>query len=81
MGAHLVVHSATKFLSGHGVVIGGRAGRRRALRLAGLGQFPTLTEPYEGFHGMVFAEESHGRRSCCARAAKGCAISARAWRR
>jgi len=61
LGADLVFHSATKFLSGHGVVIGGvlvdggtfdweRAGARE--------KFPTLTQPYAGFHQMVFSEES-----------------------
>ncbi|HYC37793.1 MAG TPA: O-acetylhomoserine aminocarboxypropyltransferase [Usitatibacter sp.] len=57
-GAHLVLHSATKFLSGHGVVIGGvlvDGGRFDWVRS---GKFPVLTDPYEGFHGMVFAEES-----------------------
>ncbi len=64
-GADLVFHSATKFLSGHGVVIGGLLvdsgqfdwdgnGRFAAAR----GKFPTLTEPYAGFHDMVFTEES-----------------------
>ena len=61
-GADLVYHSATKFLSGHGVVIGGLlvdSGRfdwDEPGRSAG--KFPTLSEPYAGFHGMVFAEES-----------------------
>jgi O-acetylhomoserine (thiol)-lyase len=65
-GADIVFHSATKFLSGHGVVIGGLLvdsgsfdwdggdGRFAAAR----GKFPTLTEPYRGFHDMVFTEES-----------------------
>ncbi|HUH94157.1 MAG TPA: O-acetylhomoserine aminocarboxypropyltransferase [Casimicrobiaceae bacterium] len=61
-GADLVYHSATKFLSGHGVVIGGLVvdGGRFDWGEAGrsAGKFPTLTEPYAGFHGMVFAEES-----------------------
>jgi O-acetylhomoserine (thiol)-lyase len=58
-GAHLVLHSATKFLSGHGVVIGGvLVDGGRFDWQAAAGRFPTLTEPYEGFHGMVFAEES-----------------------
>jgi O-acetylhomoserine (thiol)-lyase len=59
MGADLVLHSATKFLSGHGVVIGGLLvdGGRFDWEAAGA-RFATLTEPYEGFHGMVFAEES-----------------------
>ena len=58
MGAHLVMHSATKFLSGHGVVIGGVLVDGGRFDWIESGKFPTLTEPYEGFHGMVFAEES-----------------------
>jgi O-acetylhomoserine (thiol)-lyase len=61
-GADLVYHSATKFLSGHGVVIGGLlvdSGRFDWDRPgASAGKFPTLTEPYSGFHDMVFTEES-----------------------
>src|SRR5450631_1222599 len=57
-GADLVMHSATKFLSGHGVVIGGVLVDGGRFDWLASGKFPTLTEPYEGFHGMVFAEES-----------------------
>jgi O-acetylhomoserine (thiol)-lyase len=60
-GADLVFHSATKFLSGHGVVIGGvlvDAGTFDWDGPKARGKFPTLTEPYRGFHDMVFAEES-----------------------
>ena len=57
-GAHLVIHSATKFLSGHGVVIGGVLIDGGRMDWVASGKFPTLTEPYEGFHGMNFAEES-----------------------
>lgn len=60
-GADLVFHSATKFLSGHGVVIGGvvvDSGRFDWDAGAARGKFPTLTEPYHGFHDMVFTEES-----------------------
>ncbi len=57
-GAHLVMHSATKFLSGHGVVIGGVLVDGGRFDWAADDRFPTLTAPYEGFHGMVFAEES-----------------------
>ena len=57
-GAHLVIHSATKFLSGHGVVIGGVLVDGGRMDWVASGKFPTLTEPYEGFHGMNFAEES-----------------------
>ena len=61
LGADLVFHSATKFLSGHGVVIGGvlvDSGRFDWDSGAARGKFPTLTEPYHGFHDMVFSEES-----------------------
>ena len=60
-GADLVFHSATKFLSGHGIVIGGvlvDAGTFDWDGGAARGRFPTLTEPYHGFHDMVFSEES-----------------------
>jgi O-acetylhomoserine (thiol)-lyase len=57
-GAHLVLHSATKFLSGHGVVIGGVLVDGGRFDWAAAGKFPTLTEPYAGFHDMVFTEES-----------------------
>ena len=40
------------------------------------GRFAELTRPYEGFHGMVFSEESTVAPSCCGRAAKACATSA-----
>jgi len=57
-GADLVYHSATKFLSGHGTVIGGLLVDSGRFDWHASGRFPELTEPYEGFHGMVFAEES-----------------------
>ncbi|MCC6867685.1 MAG: O-acetylhomoserine aminocarboxypropyltransferase [Burkholderiales bacterium] len=60
-GADLVLHSATKFLSGHGVVIGGAivdGGTFNWDAPASRAKFPTLTEPYRGFHDMVFSEES-----------------------
>ncbi len=56
--ADLVMHSATKFLSGHGVVIGGVLIDGGRFDWTASGKFPTLTEPYDGFHGMVFTEES-----------------------
>ena len=57
-GADLVFHSATKFLAGHGVVIGGLLvdGGRFDWE-AHAEKFPTLTEPYAGFHNMDFVEE------------------------
>jgi O-acetylhomoserine (thiol)-lyase len=58
MGAHLVMHSATKFLSGHGIVIGGVLVDGGRFDWTADDRFPTLAQAYEGFHGMVFAEES-----------------------
>ena len=57
-GADIVMHSATKFLSGHGVVIGGVLIDGGSFDWEASGNFPTLTEPYDGFHGMVMSEES-----------------------
>lgn len=58
LGADLVFHSATKFLSGHGTVIGGVLVDSGGFDWDRSGRFPELTAPYEGFHGMVFSEES-----------------------
>jgi O-acetylhomoserine (thiol)-lyase len=57
LGADLVMHSATKFLSGHGIVIGGLLVDSGRFDWDASGRFPTLSEPYEGFHGLVFSEE------------------------
>ena len=62
LGADLVYHSATKFLCGHGTVVGGVLVDAGSFDWQAAhdhsGRFATLCEPYEGFHGMVFAEES-----------------------
>ncbi|MDP2370000.1 O-acetylhomoserine aminocarboxypropyltransferase [Rhodoferax sp.] len=57
-GADLVYHSATKFLSGHGTVIGGIVVDGGSFDWDQSGKFPELTAPYDGFHNMVFSEES-----------------------
>ena len=56
-GADIVMHSATKFLSGHGIVIGGLLVDGGRFDWDTSGKFPTLTEPYAGFHNLVFSEE------------------------
>ncbi len=58
LGADLVYHSATKFLSGHGTVIGGIVVDGGSFDWDRSGKFDVLTRPYDGFHGMVFSEES-----------------------
>jgi O-acetylhomoserine (thiol)-lyase len=57
-GADLLFHSATKFLGGHGVAIGGVLVDGGTFDWEASGKFPELTAPYAGFHGMNFAEES-----------------------
>ncbi|HSW05506.1 O-acetylhomoserine aminocarboxypropyltransferase [Aquabacterium sp.] len=57
-GADLIYHSATKFLSGHGTVVGGLLVDSGAFDWDASGRFPELSAPYAGFHNMVFTEES-----------------------
>ncbi|SDM82411.1 O-acetylhomoserine aminocarboxypropyltransferase [Polaromonas sp. JS666] len=57
-GADLVYHSATKFLSGHGTVVGGIVVDGGSFDWEKSGKFAELTEAYDGFHNMVFSEES-----------------------
>ena len=56
-GADIVHHSVTKFMGGHGIAIGGVIvdGGRFDWEASGL--FPTMTEPYAGYHGIDYAEE------------------------
>ena len=56
-GADLIMHSVTKFLGGHGVAIGGALIDGGRFDWEASGKFPTLTEPYAGYHGLDFAEE------------------------
>ncbi|SEO45500.1 O-acetylhomoserine aminocarboxypropyltransferase [Aquisalimonas asiatica] len=56
-GADLVYHSATKFLGGHGVAVGGVLVDSGRFDWDASGLFPELTEPYAGFHNMDFTEE------------------------
>ena len=56
-GADIVIHSVTKFLGGHGVAIGGVVVDGGRFDWADSGRFPTLSEPYDGYHGITFTEE------------------------
>ena len=58
-GADIVMHSATKFLSGHGTVIGGLLVDHGRFNWRQSGRFETLTDSYSGFHNMRFDEESN----------------------
>lgn len=54
-GADIVVHSATKFINGHGTSIGGVLVESGKFPW-GNGRFPLLSEPSPGYHGKVFSE-------------------------
>ncbi len=56
-GVDLVIHSATKFLGGHGLAIAGALIDSGRFDWQASGKFATLTQPYAGYHGIVFAEE------------------------
>jgi O-acetylhomoserine (thiol)-lyase len=55
-GADLVVHSATKWLGGHGLAIGGILVDGGGFDWRGSGKFPTMTEPYAGYDGLVYLD-------------------------
>jgi len=55
-GADIVVHSATKFIGGHGTSIGGVIVDSGKFDWAGSGRFPGLTEPDQSYHGVRYVE-------------------------
>ncbi|MDR1588992.1 MAG: O-acetylhomoserine aminocarboxypropyltransferase/cysteine synthase [Oscillospiraceae bacterium] len=55
-GADVVIHSATKFIGGHGTSIGGVIVDGGKFDWAGSGKFPGLSEPNPSYHGVVFTE-------------------------
>jgi O-acetylhomoserine (thiol)-lyase len=55
-GADIVVHSATKFIGGHGTSIGGVIIDGGHFDYEGSGRFPGFTEPDPSYHGLVFAQ-------------------------
>ena len=57
-GADITYHAATKFLGGHGTVIAGVLVDGGSFDWDASGRFPELTQPYAGFHDMVFSDES-----------------------
>jgi O-acetylhomoserine (thiol)-lyase len=56
MGANIVVHSTTKFLTGNGTVIGGAIVDSGNFDWAASGKYPSLTEPEPAYHGLKFFE-------------------------
>ena len=60
-GANIVVHSATKFIGGHGTTLGGVIVEGGNFNWAEVpGKFPTLTEPDPSYHGLNFYEALGG---------------------
>ena len=55
-GADIVVHSATKFIGGHGTAIGGVIVDSGKFDWKASGKFPQFTEPDYSYHGIVFAD-------------------------
>jgi len=55
LGADIVVHSATKYLGGHGTTLAGVVVERGDFPW-GNGKFPGMTEPSPGYHGVIFFE-------------------------
>lgn len=55
-GADIVVHSATKFIGGHGTSLGGVIVDSGKFDWKASGKFPSLTEPNPSYHGAVFSE-------------------------
>ena len=56
-GADIVVHSATKFIGGHGTAIGGVIVDSGEFDWIGSGKFPSLVEPTPSYHGVSFAKD------------------------
>jgi len=57
LGADIVMNSITKWIGGHGIAIGGVIVDGGRFDWEKSGKFPTLTTPYDGYHGIVFSEE------------------------
>ena len=57
-GADIVVHSATKFIGGHGTTIGGVIVDSGNFDWIASGKFPWLTEPNVSYHGVSFAKDA-----------------------
>ncbi len=55
-GADIVIHSMTKFLSGHGTSMGGAVVESGRFDWARFGKFPSLTDPDPAYHGLNFYE-------------------------
>lgn len=57
LGADIVMHSVTKWIGGHGIAIGGALIDGGRFDWDAAKKFPTLSEPYAGYHGLIFTEQ------------------------
>lgn len=60
VGADIVIHSATKFIGGHGTAIGGVIVESGNFDWKASGKFPQFAEPNPSYHGAVFTEAAPG---------------------
>lgn len=60
VGADIVVHSATKFIGGHGTAIGGVIVESGKFDWKSSGKFPQFSEPNPSYHGAVFTDAAPG---------------------
>lgn len=59
-GADIVIHSATKFIGGHGTALGGVIVESGKFDWDASGKFPQLSKPNESYHGAVFTKAAPG---------------------
>lgn len=59
-GADIVIHSATKFIGGHGTAIGGVIVESGNFDWKSSGKYPWISEPNPSYHGISFADDAKG---------------------
>ena len=59
-GADIVIHSATKFIGGHGTAIGGVIVESGNFDWKSSGKYPWISEPNPSYHGISFADAAKG---------------------
>ncbi|KAG6877555.1 hypothetical protein C0992_009707 [Termitomyces sp. T32_za158] len=57
LGADIIVHSATKWIGGHGTTIGGVIVDSGRFDWRASGKFPAFTQPAEGYHDMIYSDK------------------------
>ena len=71
-GADIVVHSATKFIGGHGTTLGGIIVDSGKFDWKASGKYAPIAEPNPSYHGISFADAVGPTHSCCCRAPRLC---------